>query len=206
MNDNSTRYSARWKKSFACCLAALLLVPAGAGAQRTMRGQWYATACGTATLSPTAGSHPGIGIEAGRYTITAKWSGSLRCIAPRGSGSGSFTAAGSWMYRIAADRSRAFNLYGGGGAFLGVDYDDIHGAIEEVISDSGSSSSSTWTQEEDASSPRTAFTYGLEPALEMELFFARKAALVAGVSLPVRPATRQETLSLRASAGVRINF
>ena len=87
-----------------------------------------------------------------------------------------------------------------------MDFDEVNGAVQEVISDSGTDSSATWTQGEDSTASHSAITYGLEPVAEMELFFTRKAALVAGVSVPVRLLTRQENLSLRATAGIRINF
>lgn len=186
--------------------AALMLLPLGARAQRTMRGQWYAGAAATSTLSPKAGSYPGFGIEAGRYTMTARWSASIRGIVPAGSDFGSLTASGAWMYRAAATSNRALNLYCGGGAFLGVDFDEVNGAVREVISDGGTDSSATWSQGDDGSVRHSSFTYGLEPTAELELFITRKAALVAVASLPIRLLTRQETLSLRASAGVRINF
>ena len=185
---------------------ALMLLPDGARAQRTMRGQWHAGAAATSTLSPKAGSHAGFGIEAGRYTMTARWSASIRGIIPTGGGFGSLTAAGAWMYRAAATPNRALNLYCGGGAFLGVDFDEVNGAVREVISDGGTDSPATWSQGEDGSVRHSSFTYGLEPAAELELFITRKAALVAVASLPIRLLTRQETLSLRASAGIRINF
>ena len=133
--------------------------------------------------------------------MTARWSASVRGIVPTRGEFGSISAEGAWLYRVAATRNRALNFYCGGGAFLGVDFDEVNGAVQEVISDSG-----TWTQGEDSTASHSAFTYGLEPAAELELFFTRKAALIAGVSIPVRLLTRQENLSLRASAGIRINF
>ena len=187
-------------------MVALMLVPHAARAQRTMRGQWYAGAVATCTLSPKAGSHPGFGIEAGRYTMTARWSASIRGIVPAGDEVGSLSAAGAWMYRAVATSNRALNIYCGGGAFLGIDFDEVNDAVKEVLSDGGTASSATWTQGDDGTVSHSAFTYGLEPAAELELFITRKAALVAGVSIPVRFLTRQETLSLRASAGIRINF
>ena len=87
-----------------------------------------------------------------------------------------------------------------------IDFDEVNGAVREVISDGGTDSSATWSQGDDGSVRHSSFTYGLEPAAELELFITRKAALVAVASLPIRLLTRQETLSLRASAGVRINF
>jgi len=210
MNSKRPIYTRPLSHRLAVLAASLLLVTVSppAGAQRTMRSQWYATALGTATLSPSAGSHPGFGIEAGRYTVSARWAGGIRCIVPAGEAAGSFTASGSWLYRIAATRSRSLSLYGGAGAFIGIDFDDALGAAEEVIrDDTASGTSSSWTKEEaEAASPHSGFTYGLEPSLEAELFLARKVALVGAVSLPVRLATRQETLSLRGSAGIRINF
>lgn len=209
MNGNEPIYGRHPSRLLIPLVAALLLTaaPQRAEAQRTMRSQWYASLLGTATLSPSALSHSGFGIEAGRYTVTARWAGAVRCIVPEGDGAGSFTASGGWMYRIAATRSRALSLYGGGGAFLGIDFDDPLGAAEEVIRDDTASGTSTWTKEEaEEASGHSGFTYGLEPALEAELFIARKVALVGALSVPVRFATRQETLSLRASAGLRINF
>ena len=175
-------------------------------AQRTMRRQWYADASATCTLSPNAGSHPGFGIEAGRYTMTARWSASIKGIVPTGGEFGSLTAGGAWLYRVAATPNRAFSFYCGGGAFLGVDFDEVNSAAKEVISDDSADSSASWTQGEGGTTSHSAFTYGIEPAAELELFFTRKSALVAGLSVPIRLLTRQETLSLRATAGIRINF
>ncbi len=210
MNGKRPSYTRPLSHRLALIAAALLLttVSLPAGAQRTMRSQWYATVLGTATLSPSAGSHPGFGIEAGRYTVSGRWAGGIRCIVPARNAAGSFTVSGAWLYRIAATRSRSLSLYGGAGAFLGIDFDDAIGAVKEVISDdTASGSSSSWTKEEaEAASPHSGFTYGVEPSLEAELFITRKVALVGAVSLPVRLATRQETLSLRGSAGIRINF
>ena len=209
MTSKIDRYYRLTSRSLLRLLAVSFTVVFGqskAEAQRTMRGQWYADAVATCTLSPKAGSHPGFGIEAGRYTMTARWSASVRGIVPTRGEFGSITAEGAWLYRVAATRNRALNFYCGGGAFLGVDFDEVNGAVQEVISDSGTDSSATWTQGEDSTASHSAFTYGLEPVAEMELFFTRKAALVAGVSVPVRLLTRQENLSLRASAGIRINF
>ena len=209
MTSKNDRYYRLTSRSFLRLLAVSFTVVFGqskAEAQRTMRGQWYADAVATCTLSPKAGSHPGFGIEAGRYTMTARWSASVRGIVPTGGEFGSITAGGSWLYRVAATRNRALSFYCGGGVFLGVDFDEVNGAVQEVISDSGTDSSATWTQGEDSTASHSAFTYGLEPVAEMELFFTRKAALVAGVSVPVRLLTRQENLSLRATAGIRINF
>jgi len=207
MSDNKATYYGLNRAILIPLIAvAMMLLPAGARAQRTMRGQWYAGAAATATLSPKAGSHPGFGIEAGRYTMTARWSCSIRGIIPTGGEFGSLTAAGAWMYRAVATSNRALNLYCGGGAFLGVDFDEVNGAVREVISDGGTDSSATWSQGDEGSARHSSFTYGLEPAAELELFITRKAALVAVASLPIRLLTRQETLSLRASAGIRINF
>ena len=209
MTSKIDRYYRLTSRSLLRLLAVSFAVVFGqskAEAQRTMRGQWYADAVATCTLSPKAGSHPGFGIEAGRYTMTARWSASVRGIVPTGGEFGSITVGGSWLYRVAATRNRALSFYCGGGAFLGVDFDEVNGAVQEVISDSGTDSSATWTQGEDSTASHSAFTYGLEPVAEMELFFTRKAALVAGVSVPVRLLTRQENLSLRATAGFRINF
>ena len=188
-------------------LAAILVAnPLISQAQRTMRGQWYADASATCTLSPKAGSHPGVGIEAGRYTMTARWSAFIKGIVPAGGEFGSLTAGGAWLYRVAATPNRALSLYCGGNAFLGVDFDEVNSAVKEVISDNSTDSSATWTQGESGTTSHSAFTYGIEPAAELELFFTRKTALVAGFTVPIRLLTRQETHSLRATAGIRINF
>lgn len=190
-------------------LAVMFVIISGqiqAEAQRTMRGQWYGGAVTTCTLSPKEGSHPGFGIEAGRYTMTARWSASIRGIIPVGEDFGSLTVGGAWLYRVAASRNRVFDFYCGGGAILGIDFDEVNSAIKEVISDDGTDTSATWTQSESGAVRHSAFTYGIEPAAELELFFTSKAAFVTCLSIPVRLLTRQETLSLRASAGIRINF
>ncbi len=186
----------------AVLLTALLSRPTGAAAQRTMRGQWYAGAKATCTLSPDAGSHPGVGIECGCYTMTARWAAAFMAIPSDGESWGSITAGGTLLYRAASTRSRALSLYFGGGAFLGFDYDDPSAAAGEILSDTGGLT----VPDGDSTVQHAAFTYGLEPAVEAELFLVRKAALVVSLSVPVRIASRQETLSVRASAGLRINF
>ena len=209
MTSKKDKYHRLTSQHLLCLLTASFVIVFGqiqAKAQRTMRGQWYGGAVTTCTLSPKEGSHPGFGIEAGRYTMTARWSASIRGIVPVGEDFGSLTAGGAWLYRVAASRNRVLDFYFGGGAFLGIDFDEINNAIKEVISDDSTETSATWTQGESGAVRHSAFTYGIEPAAELELFFTSKAAFVACVSIPVRLLTRQETLSLRASAGIRINF
>ena len=205
MNPNGTTQNRPFLRALihlAVLLTALLSRTTGAAAQRTMRGQWYAGGALTCTLSPDAGSHPGVGIEAGCYTMTSRWAATLRA-SPPGDGSwGSVTTGGVLLYRAAATRSRALSLYCGGGLFLGFDYDDPSAAAGEILSDTGGPT----VPDGDSTVQHATFTYGLEPAIEAELFLVRKAALVASLSVPVRLASRQETLSVRASAGLRINF
>lgn len=100
-------------------------------------------------------------------------------------------AYGEWMYRLVGTRSRFFNMYGGGGAFLGYEGVDAFGLLpSEVKSDFGSGY----------------FLYGVSVSLELEVFFSRRVALVLGGRLPLNFSSQFGWFHSQVGAGLRVNI
>ncbi len=80
------------------------------------------------------------------------------------------TVCGGYMQRIAANRRRSFNLYLGGGMFLGVESRDPFSIIPENI---------------EISLAPNAFTFGVYPNLLAEIFISKGVAITLSGSLPI---------------------
>lgn len=96
-----------------------------------------------------------------------------------------------YMYRIASVRSRAFSLYGGGGAFIGYELYDPFSRLPSNIH----------TGLTDG-----AFIYGVNANLEAEIFIARKIALIAGCTVPMTFGSVTRWLRVNAITGIRFNL
>ena len=166
-----------------------------ARAQRTIRGQSFISANFVKTLSPAL-SRDSMGAELwyGRYLDTFYWQAGLQYMpgyikdserrAP-----GCFTVAGGAMYRLLSTRSRMFSCYIGGNALFGVEFADGNKAIADIMKDPVTGTIPVETVED---SPYvTKVTYGLEPRFEVEFFPLKSAALVGGLSLPVKVQTQK---------------
>lgn len=198
-------------------LVAILLTATSqeAGAQRTVRGQFFGTANVFKPLTPPDETRIWGG-EAfvGQYMLNAYWQGGVQFF-PKGNptGLGCFTFAGGYMLRAAETRSRMFNLYLGGNAILGADFGS--NPLVSIIDDDDSSSDPMSGSgivdsfgEDPAVAPeaKTAVVWGIEPRMEMEVFFMRKAAFVIGVAAPLKFKSQTSHVSARGHAGIRVNF
>ena len=103
----------------------------------------------------------------------------------------SIRAGGSYMHRIASVRSRAFSLYGGGGAFIGYELYDPASRLPANIS----------TGLGDG-----AFIYGIDPGIEAEVFISRRVALTAGCTMPLTFGSVTRWIRVNATAGIRLNI
>ena len=165
-------------------------------AQRTMRDQNLLTA---SMQTPCTGIKDfGASVSYGRYLLDAYWKASVSVV-PRGLNLStgdrmdllSIRAGGDYMYRIASVRSRAFSLYGGGGAFIGYELYDPFSRLPSNIH----------TGLTDG-----AFIYGVNANLEAEIFIARKIALIAGCTVPMTFGSVTRWLRVNAITGIRFNL
>ena len=193
-------------------VATLVLVLAAASvqarAQRTVRGQSLVSAAFMQTVSPPgATSVQGGEVLYGRYLPNSYWQAGAQYMPATGDGGiGCFTFAGGMMWRLAESRSRVFSLYLGGNALFGADFGDISKAVTDIVAEESSDSITSAPGDGDDEGVKTAFVYGIEPRVEVELYLFRKAALVLGVQIPIKMLTQQNNLSLRLSAGIRTCF
>ena len=165
-------------------------------AQRTMRDQNLLTA---STQTPCTGIKDfGASVSYGRYLLDAYWKTSVSVV-PRGLQLSTgdrmdilaLRAGADYMYRIASVRSRAFSLYGGGGAFIGYELYDPFSRLPSNIH----------TGLTDG-----AFIYGVNANLEAEVFIARKVALIAGCTVPMTFGSVTRWLRINATTGIRFNL
>ena len=165
-------------------------------AQRTMRDQNLLTA---SMQTPCTGIKDfGASVSYGRYLLDAYWKTSVSVV-PRGLQLSTgdrmdllvLRAGADYMYRIASVRSRAFSLYGGGGAFIGYELYDPFSRLPSNIH----------TGLTDG-----AFIYGVNANLEAEVFIGRKVALIAGCTVPMTFGSVTRWLRINATTGIRFNL
>ena len=165
-------------------------------AQRTMRDQNLLTA---SMQTPCTGIKDfGASVSYGRYLLDAHWKTSVSVV-PRGLQLSTgdrmdlmtLRVGADYMYRIASVRSRAFSLYGGGGAFIGYELYDPFSRLPSNIH----------TGLTDG-----AFIYGVNANLEAEIFIARKIALIAGCTVPMTFGSVTRWLRVNAITGIRFNL
>lgn len=183
-------------RKIAIIILLALAVPAALHAQRTARGSWFVGADGVFTFTSFGGQ-----ITFGKYLLRSYAGGGVNAAfraVSQNTGTvsyklayGQYTATGEFMYRLCAARSRWFNLYGGGGALLGVEvYDPLDQRPEGVIlSETGAT-----------------FIYGLDARLEAEFYAFRSFAFTVGGRLPVTFGSLCRVFNYEVSAGVRVNF
>ena len=149
----------------------------------------------------------GAGIEAGQYLISSYWKAGLRAVdwnqkyaSSAGADGDSqwfdhilWNLYGGWMYRIAGTYGRTFNVYFGGGAFIGINHYEVFRKLSTEIS---------------PDFRKAEFVYGVDPELEFEIFPFRKVALVLGIQSPLTFSSSLSTdfWHLSASLGIRINL
>ena len=88
---------------------------------------------------------------------------------------------------------RTFNVYFGGGAFIGINHYEVFRKLPTEIS---------------PDFRKAEFVYGVDPELEFEVFPFRKVALVLGIQSPLTFSSSLSTdfWHLSASLGIRINL
>lgn len=165
-------------------------------AQRTMRGESLVTAS-YQHLFQDAGVH-GAEVSYGQYLSGSYWKAGVRgsdyMYTPETSQPFRYqhlAAYGEWMYRLAATRGRTLNLYGGGGAFMGVETVDIWSPKRERAREG--------FEEE-------AFLYGVSISAEAELFLSRRLALVLSGTLPLNFSSQFGWFHCQVGAGLRVNL
>ena len=165
-------------------------------AQRTMRDQNLLTA---SMQTPCTGIKDfGASVSYGRYLLNAYWKTSVSVV-PRGLQLSTgdrmdlfaLRAGADYMYRIASVRSRAFSLYGGGGAFIGYELYDPFSRLPPNIH----------TGLTDG-----AFIYGLNGNLEAEIFITKNIAFIAGCTIPMTFGSVTRWLRINATTGIRFNL
>lgn len=200
---------------FTALVAALAFAPR-AEAQRTMHGQFFIEGAGYVGV-PFSQNIFGGEVFMGQYFTEFYWYAGAQFYPPVRRGFGSATANAGAMYRFISTRNRAFAVYIGGGALVGVDYNNGRAAIDDIIDDStGRSSSGTVPETEDEDSiftpdelygtSSTGLVYGLEPRVTFEVYPFRKVGLVFGVSAPIKFKTQQSKISAKPFIGLRYCF
>lgn len=164
--------------------------------QRTMRGESFISAEVHDTFQPPYGR--GADLSYGQYLLGSYWKAGIFATG--------YTltlddgtpmeyihagAYGEWMYRLTGTRSRALNLYGGGGVFLGYEAEDPRGLLGE------------WEKPDMTGG---SFLYGIRPSLEAELFITRRIAVIISGSAPINFTSAHGWLHCQAGAGLRINL
>lgn len=100
---------------------------------------------------------------------------------------------GGWRWRFVSSYTRAFNVYAGADAFVGVNKLQVLRKLDEEMK---------------IACPDEEFAYGVVPEVEAELFLGRRVALLLGVQCPITLGTslQTDTWNLTGTLGVRINL
>lgn len=154
------------------CLFLLQGVWFKASAQRTISGQYGVTLSGAFT-----GTSVGAGAFCMRYSQSGFWEWGMcgngyRAILSTGQGMqyGNVVAMGGYLWRIAGMRNRRVSVYAGGGGMLGVEVLDPWRRLPGYV---------------DIGRNKATFMYGLYGHAQVEVFVARRFALVAEGMMPV---------------------
>lgn len=194
MNTNRTGL-----KLTAGMFAAILMMIPGSQkcyAQRTMNDRNLLTAGCAASFSSVKDF--GGCISWGRYLLDGYWEVSASAV-PRGMDLSTgnrmdmltVRGEGGYMHRIAATRSRSFNLYTGGSAFIGYEiYDPVRRLPSNINTGLGEG----------------AFVYGIRPSVEAEVFLTRTLAIIIRGSTPLTFSSLSGWLRVNAGAGLRLNI
>ena len=176
----------------------LVMMPCAAGAQRTSAGSSFV---GLRVGSGFTGF--GGGLEYGMYTLSGFWRVDAsemthRCVlvdaADRELDKEDYmhlVVEGSYMYKIVSTHNRSMSLYGGGGAFLGLELADPFNRKPN----GGNSPLS-----------RTRFLYGVSVGLEAEFFVVRNFALFVDGRLPVNFSSQVSKVHGEMYFGAKFNF
>lgn len=174
-------------------LTLLFLTSTTASAQRTMSGQGSLTVSGVFTGTS-------VGVEAfySQYTLGGFWEAGLmgadylgRLSTGQALRYDDAVAAGGYMFRLVATRSRSLNLYAGGGILVGVEVLDPLNRLPGYI---------------DLGRSRVSFQYGLYAHALGEIFLGRRLALVVNGRIPVNFSSAVKHFHWQAGVGLKFLF
>lgn len=165
----------RWRSKWVVLVMCLFLLQGvwfKASAQRTISGQYGVTLSGAYT-----GTSVGAGAFCMRYSQSGFWEWGMcgngyRAILSTGQGMqyGDVLVMGGYLWRIAGMRNRRVSVYAGGGGMLGVEVLDPWRQLPGYV---------------DIGRNKATFMYGLYGHAQVEVFVARRFALVAEGMVPV---------------------
>lgn len=144
----------------------------------------------------------GLDINAGMYSLHSYWKAGLMATDFNVRMGGKyvkgdyfdhthFVAYGAWMYRLAGTYNRGLNFYLGAGAFVGCNAYELFQPIPDTY---------------EKAYPKSEFIYGLEPSIEMEVFFCPKVAFTFGANFPFTfsSSIETDTANVVGCFGIRI--
>ena len=185
--------SSRLFKILPVLLLFVLAPEPQAHAQRTMNRQDSYSLCGLKNDSGYGGT-----LAYGLYTLNGIWLSGIRISDYHMDISTGdrieqlqADAQTEYLFRILATRSRALNLYAGGGMFMGYEFSDPFDRLPEYI---------------DTGLGKGSFAYGICASAQAEIFFCRRAALVIHASIPLNIISDSGWLHHEYGAGLRINL
>jgi len=179
--------------SFLFCLTAT------AAAQRTANGERLAYGELNWTISSV-----GVGAGMGLYTVYGYWFGELtfnnrlerdaysleEVYYPR------LCVAGGYMYRILNDHRRTINFYGGGDAFLGLEFLDLYHSLSSPVREGLLVNGYK----------EMPLVYGFSPRAELEWFALPYVAVILNIRFPVSFGSKFPGLGMEIGLGAKYNF
>ena len=175
---------------------ALLTLALSASAQRTRSGQMFVDASFGWPMEMRVGTGgyliPGFwdaGAEAMRMTKLLRRDGEVMDLRLE---VWQLKAYGGFRYRLIPTRSRVFNVYVGGDAWVGVEaFDPFKRLPDDIIFNV---------------STKPSFVFGVTPALEMELFAGNHFAFVFGGRADLAFMSRIKMFTYHGYGGIRVAF
>ena len=171
--------------------AALFWCCNQASAQRTMPGR-----SSVAITGGWNGSSGSAGAFYGQYTLNGYWETGIAgedYLIPLSVGGklhyDDVVVSGEYQFRLAAARSRVFNLYGGGGVFAGAELVDPMHRLPDYLS---------------LSVPSASFHWGVYAKMVTELYLGRRVAVTASASVPLTPTNEFRVLGFAAGIGLKM--
>ena len=171
--------------------AALFWCCNQASAQRTMPGRST-----VAIMGGWNGSSVRAGAFFGQYTLNGYWEAGLvgdEHMIPMSVGGklhcDDVVVSGEYQFRMAAARSRVFNLYGGGGVFLGAELVDPMRRLPDYLS---------------LPVPSVSFQWGIYAKMVAELYLGRRLAVTASASVPLTPGNKFRVLGYTVGIGLKM--
>ena len=171
--------------------AALFWCCTQASAQRTMPGR-----SSVAITGGWNGSLVSAGAFFSQYTLNGFWEAGIigqDHLIPMSVGGSlrydHLAVAGGYQFRLVASRSRAVNLYAGGGIFIGAELVDPMRQLPDYLS---------------LSVPSESFLYGIYAKTEAEFFIGRRFAITAEAGSQLTPSDKLRLFGFIAGLGLKL--